>query len=324
MMRPQDVPVLMLVFNRPDKTRAVFEQVRRLRPTRLFVAADGPRPDRPEDVERCEQTRAVFDAVDWPCTVETLYRDVNLGCKAGVESGITWFFSAVEAGIVLEDDCIPAPSFFPYCADLLERYRDTDDVMMITGTNMLGEWKADRQSYHLCRTPTIWGWATWRRAWQHYDPALSAWRDPAARARVRDLLGPDQYRWWRTRLDSVAAGRVDTWDWPWALAVMLERGTTATPARNLITNIGFDAEATHTRNEWSETAGLPAADLTFPLRLPATHEADREYDRAVHEQGRTLYSRLADRLPPVVQEPARVAFHRLTALVPRRSEAPTR
>lgn len=312
-----DIPVLLLAFNRPEKTRQVLAAIRAARPARLFVAADGPRPDRPDDAARCEQTRRLVDEVDWPCSVETLFRDANLGCKGGVESGITWFFSRVEAGIILEDDCVPSPSFFPYCADLLERYAGDPGVMMATGTNVLGEWRADRQSYGFSYNYNIWGWATWRRAWAHYDPTMSRWRDPAARAAVRELLGGESFRWWRSRLDAVAAGRVDTWDWVWIFAVMLERGVVATPARNLITNIGFDREATHTRNEWSDEARLAAGDLEFPLRHPPGTAPDREFDRLVHRRGAPLYSRLAGLLPPAVQEPARAAFHRLTALAPR-------
>lgn len=312
-----DVPVLMLVFNRPEKTRQVFEQVRAAKPSRLFVAADGPRPVRPEDAPRCAATRRIVDEVDWPCTVQTLFRDTNLGCKRGVESGITWFFSHVDAGIVLEDDCVPARSFFPYCAELLERYADHDDVMMVAGTNALGEWRSDRQSYSFSYNYNIWGWASWRRAWDHYDPVMPAWNDPEARSRVKQLLGTQLFRWWEPRLDSVSRGLTDTWDWVWIFALMLAGSVTATPARNLVTNIGFDQEATHTRNEWSDGSRLPTYELAFPLRHPASRNPDHEFDRLVHRRGTPLYSRLAALLPAGVREPARTAFHKLSALAPR-------
>lgn len=321
MTRFEQVPVLMIVFNRPEKTRQAFEQVRKARPAQLFLAADGPRPDRPEDVARCEQTRAIVTAVDWPCTVETLFRDRNLGCKRGVEEGITWFFSQVAAGIILEDDCVPAPSFFPYCAELLERYRDAEDVMMVSGTNILGQWKPERQSYHFSYNYNIWGWATWRRAWARYDPAMSKWADPAVKDSIRRILGNQQFRRSRAQFDSVYEGRVDTWDWAWNLAMLAHGGVAALPARNLVTNIGFDHEATHTKNEWSQRAGLATHELTFPLTPPPTRAPDREYDRLVHAHHTSAYSRLAALLPAAVQEPARTAFHKLTAMVPRRSRS---
>lgn len=313
-----DVPILLLVFNRPDKTRAVIDRLREVRPTRVFVAADGPRPDRPDDAARCAQTRAEIDSgVDWPCRVETLYQDANLGCKRGVEAGIGWFFSLVDAGIILEDDCLPAPDFFPFCAELLERYADTDDVMLVSGTNLLGRWRPDRSSYCFSRGYAIWGWATWRRAWARYDPTLAAWRDPAARARLTDVLGEQRARDLAAQLDSVSSGRLDTWDFPWTMTVALAGGVNAVPSQNLITNIGFDADATHTRNLWSDKAGLATHELAFPLRHPPSTAPDPEFDRLVHQRDKTVYSRIADRLPVAVQGPARAAFHRLTALVPR-------
>lgn len=312
-----DVPVLLLVFNRPDKTRQVLDQLRQVRPTGLFVAADGPRPGRADDAARCAETRKLVDEIDWPCTVQTLFSESNLGCKRGVEAGISWFFSQVEAGIILEDDCVPAPDFFPFCAQLLERYRDADDVMMVSGTNLLGQWKPESQSYHFSHGYSIWGWATWRRAWAQYDPSLSAWREPAARATLREVLGEDQARALAAQLDGVTAGRIDTWDFPWTMTMALRRAVNAVPSRNLVTNIGFDSDATHTKNEWSQRAGLATHELTFPLRHPQSRAADRDFDRLVHQQGKPVYSRLADLLPPAVQQPVRAAFHKLTALVPR-------
>jgi hypothetical protein len=313
------VPVLMLVFNRPDKTRLAFERIRRARPERLFIAADGPRAERPQDAQLCEQTRAVVSAIDWPCTVETLFREHNLGCKRAVEEGIGWFFSQVEAGIIIEDDILPAASFFPYCAELLERYRDAHDVMMISGTNILGQWHADRQSYHFSYNSNIWGWATWRRAWDRYDPTLSVWGDPATKASIRQMLGEEQFRHARKQIDSVYSGHVDTWDFAWNLAMLAGGGVVALPAKNLVSNIGFGRDATHTKNEWSDRAGLPTHELTFPLTHPATRAPDRQFDRLVHLKNTSTAGRLAALLPYPLQQPARAAFHKLTAAMPRRS-----
>src|SRR3954469_24661182 len=173
-----DVPVLIIAFNRPEKTQRVLEAVRAAGPRRLYLAADGPRVAVPSDVGRCERTRSVLDDITWPCQVRRLYRPGNLGCKQGVGTAIDWFLAHEERGIVLEDDCVPVGDFFPFCAELLDRYRDSPDVMMIGGHNQLGTWELSQASYVFSRTAPFWGWATWRRAWARYDPAMTSWADP--------------------------------------------------------------------------------------------------------------------------------------------------
>lgn len=193
-MRPSaDVPLLMIAFNRPEKTQRVFEAVRAAAPRRLYLAADGPRADVPSDVDRCERTRRVLDDVTWPCEVKRLYQPRNLGCKRGVGAAIDWFLTHEDSGIILEDDCLPAPDFFLFCAELLDRYRDTPEVMMIGGHNPLGTWDAAEASYLFSRTAPIWGWATWRRAWARYDPAMTRWGEPEARALVRSRMPLTEY-----------------------------------------------------------------------------------------------------------------------------------
>ncbi len=166
-------PVLFLVFNRPDSTRKVFDAIRSARPPKLYITADGPRPDRPAEAKLCSEVRAIASAVDWPCEVKTLFRESNLGCKAGVSSGITWFFSHEDEGIILEDDVLPVPTFFNFCDEMLERYRDDARVSMISGCNLISNHFSPKQSYFFSRYNLIWGWATWRRAWQHYDVAMT-------------------------------------------------------------------------------------------------------------------------------------------------------
>ena len=182
MRPPADVPVLMIAFNRPEKTRRVFEAVRAAAPRRLYLAADGPRADVPSDADRCERTRRVLDDITWPCEVQRLYQPSNLGCKRGVAAAIDWFLTHEDSGIILEDDCVPTADFFPFCAELLERYRDNPEVMMIGGHNEFGTWDATEASYLFSRTAPIWGWATWRRAWDRYDPAMTSWGEPETRA----------------------------------------------------------------------------------------------------------------------------------------------
>src|SRR5258708_3549575 len=177
-----NTPILFLIFNRPFPTRRVFAEIRKARPAKLFVAADGPRPDKPEDLETCRETREIIKDIDWPCEVQTLFRDKNLGCGVAVSGAITWFFQNVEQGIILEDDCLPDPSFFPFCTELLERYKDDERILLISGNFLQQKNKKFmvKASYYGTLIPHLWGWASWRRAWAKYDFNLTKWPEVKA------------------------------------------------------------------------------------------------------------------------------------------------
>src|SRR5271165_4717676 len=180
-------PILFLVFNRPETTRRVFETIRAARPPKLYVSADGPRAGRAGEPQRCDEARRIATSVDWPCEVKTLFRDANLGCKMGVSTGISWFFDQEPEGIILEDDIVPLPSFFDYCDELLARYRDDERVAMISGCNPIAnDFRVD-ESYFFARFCGIWGWASWRRAWRHYDVNISAWPAWRAESRLKNI-----------------------------------------------------------------------------------------------------------------------------------------
>jgi hypothetical protein len=300
----------MIAFNRPEKTRRVIEAVRAAAPSRLYLAADGPRARVPTDADRCEDTRRVLDSVDWPCEVQRLYQTSNLGCKRGVESAIDWFLSHEESGVIVEDDCLPTPDFFRFCAELLERYRDVPEVMMIGGHNPLGRWRGDT-SYVFSRTAPIWGWATWRRAWARYDPAMTSWAQPEARALVRARMPLTEYRITSQRFDSVREGRRDTWDYGWALAILIHGGFSVIPTNNLIANIGFDGEATHTRRPSSHEGGVPTYPGEHPLRHPASRTPDARFERALFKNRFPIGRRLVTLLPPRAQDGFRTAVHGL-------------
>jgi hypothetical protein len=314
-----DVPLLMIAFNRPEKTQRVFEAIRAAAPRRLYVAADGPRADVPTDRDRCERTRRVLHHVDWPCEVQRLYQTGNLGCKRGVGTAIDWFLANEESGIILEDDCLVTPDFFPFCAELLERYRDAPEVMMIGGHNSLGVWDGSAASYVFSRTAPIWGWATWRRAWARYDPAMTRWSEPEARARVRSRMPLTEYRITSQRFDSVYEGRRDTWDYGWAFAILVSGGVSVMPVRNLVANIGFDSEATHTRRPSPHEAGVPTHRLERPLRHPPSTTPDARFERALFRNRFPLGRRLVAALPQRAQDRFRTAVYRLAAAVPRAS-----
>jgi hypothetical protein len=263
-------PVLFLVFNRPEPTARVFEVIRAARPPRLYVAADGARANRAGEADRCERTRQVATAVDWPCEVHTLFRDTNLGCKQAVSRAIDWFFEHEEEGIILEDDCVADGTFFRYCDEMLERYRDDSRIALLSGDNFqLGRTYGDA-SYYFSRYVHIWGWASWRRTWRLYDRDAAAWpafRDAGGLGKILGAGSPE-VRHWRRVFEAVHGGKIDTWDYQLNLAMWVNGMVSILPQQNLVTNIGFGADATHT-NSVSRFADLPTVPMRFPLRHPS-------------------------------------------------------
>ncbi|MDX9751327.1 MAG: nucleotide-diphospho-sugar transferase [Flavobacteriales bacterium] len=268
------VPVLFLIFNRPDTTARVFEQVRRARPPKLYVAGDGPRKHRTGEADVVQQVRrAVLDRVDWPCEVHTLLREENLGCRRAVSSAITWFFTHEERGIILEDDCLPSPSFFPFCTELLERHKDDERIAGITGDHRPLESHHPPDTYGLVGYPLIWGWASWRRVWQHYDVDMKGWTGdpddlPRLAAKPRNTK-----RFLRTVFDAVKAGEIDTWDFQFNYLCQERRMDFLHPHVNLITNIGFGGQGTHTIDPTDPNAELPRGEVGFPLKGPTDGRA---------------------------------------------------
>ena len=261
-------PVVMIIFNRPDLTEILFREVARAKPSKLLVIADGPRPGRVEEALRVAETRKIIERVDWECEVLRCFSDINLGCKNRVASGITWVFEQVEEAIILEDDCIPDPSFFIYCDDLLAKYRHDSEVMMIAGSCFLGERAPKEESYYFSQLPLIWGWASWRRAWATYDVTLRGWleyRPSPDFARV--LPSTTARRHYRRQIDRTYSGTLDTWDLQWSYAVWRANGVCINPTRNLIRNLGFGPGATHT-HFYDPAFDPPVRPAEFPLRPP--------------------------------------------------------
>ena len=276
--------VLFLIFNRPETTRQVFEAIRAAQPPRLYVAADGPRIDRAGEVERCAEARRIATAVDWACDVQTLFRDQNLGCKVGVSTGISWFFEHEAEGIILEDDVLPLPSFFPYCDELLERYRDDDRIALVSGCNLIAHRFTPPESYFYSIYNHIWGWASWRRAWKHYDVAMSdwpAWRDSGGLCRLSN--GRKSFEeYWREIFDAVSHGEIDTWDYQWTFTCWRLGALSILPSRNQTYNIGFGPSATHTKLESpSFVRKSRPKSLDLPLVHPVSIGRSEKIDWAI-------------------------------------------
>jgi len=273
-------PVAFLIFNRPDATRRVFESIRDAKPPLLLVVADGPRPDRPDDARACTEARSLIDRVDWNCEVRTNYSDVNLGCGKRVSSGIDWVFQQVEEAIILEDDCVPDPTFFRFCEELLEKYRHDERISEIGGVNYgFGRKRADF-SYYFSHYNYVWGWASWRRAWKGYDFHMETWPELRDRNWLHEFLDdPGVVRYYTHNFNKTYAGEVDTWDYQWFFHCWVNHRLAALPCVNLVTNIGYkDLRATHTKRK-SRLAEVQTEPIAFSLTHPPRLMRDREADR---------------------------------------------
>lgn len=262
-----NTPVAFLIFNRPETTERVFTEIAKAKPSKLLIVADGPRQNRPGEAELCERTRAIIKRVDWDCQVLTNFAELNMGCKMRVATGIDWIFEQVEEAIILEDDCLPHPTFFRFCEEMLIRYRHVERVGMVSGGNLQSGQQRGEGSYYFSRYTHIWGWATWRRAWKYYDREISLWplfRDQGWLEKLFKTAGERDY--WRNSFNLVHEGKLDTWDCSWTFAAITHGLLQVAPNVNLISNIGFGPNATHTH-----TVGIHANMPTEPMQFPMIH-----------------------------------------------------
>lgn len=268
-----EVPVVLVIFNRPDLTARVLAVLKDVRPARLFVIADGPR--NAEESQLCAETRKLIDSVDWGCEVIKNFADENLGSGTRIATGLDWVFSQVEEAIILEDDCLPSNSFFVFCRELLSYYRNDARVMHIGGTNLFNLPWLERLpddypfSYFFSRIPTCWGWATWRRAWKYFDFCLGGWPEYSQSGYLGCALCDSNFREkWKTNLDGVYGGRQDIWDYQWVYACLSQNGLSIVPKYNLVSNYGFRADATHTKWENSPAACLETKEIEIIVHPP--------------------------------------------------------
>ncbi|MEK6805807.1 MAG: hypothetical protein AABY95_04085 [Pseudomonadota bacterium] len=282
-------PVLFLIFNRPEHTARSFAAIRQVRPVRLYVAADGPRPNRADEAELCARTRAVATAVDWPCEVHTRFNDVNQGCRRAVSGALGWFFETEKDGIILEDDLVAHPSFFTFANEMLARYRDDERVFSINGSNYAysPDWS---ESYGFSIFMNMHGWATWRRSYQLVDPEMTSWaqqrrgkipwlyrmlRGSAPRSEWQKIVWA---AYWHDRFSAMLDGSVDSWAYVWVYTGLLRRKLSVVPRAHMVRNIGWGPEATHTPNPLDPRADIAVAEMKFPLNHPTDVQTDPAYD----------------------------------------------
>lgn len=291
-----NTPILFLVFARPDTTQKVFEKIRKIQPAKLYIAADAPRKENPDEIMRSEEVRCIIDLIDWPCEVHTLFRDENLGCKIAVSSAITWFFEQEEYGVVLEDDCLPDLSFFPFCEELLIKYKDDDRIGHIGGNNFFHGIVKDDLSYDFCSFSHIWGWASWRRVWQNYDVNFSYWQEALKdKSKMDSLFNNLGERIYFSSFisDTLKGNRgINTWDVQYLFMLRVQNQLSIYPKVNLVTNIGLnDPNATHTTKK-NRNSYILSKQIELPLQHPKYVLSNRLIDKTTVRKNFFSYKRL--------------------------------
>lgn len=266
-----NTPILFIVFNRPEETQRVFEAIRVRKPKHLFIAADGPRINNHEDIQLCEETRKIVSNIDWECDIKTLYRNNNIGCGLGVSTAISWFFSQVDEGIILEDDCLPNESFFKFCSEMLKIYREDRNIMMVCGTSYQQN-SLNHDTYYFSKYIHIWGWATWKRAWNNYSYHIEQ-----SNVIEKTFKSKREQLFWKNQFSLLQNG-LDTWDYQWMHCIWKNNGLSIIPWKNLIANIGFGLNATHTFDIYSDQSNMVSFELkkiTLSKKVKINSQAER-------------------------------------------------
>lgn len=300
---PITTPVLFLIFNRPDTTQRVFDEIKKTRPRVLFVSADGPREGMHDEAGQCQAARDIIKQVDWECEVHTNFHENNVGLKTAISSAIDWFFDHVDAGIILEDDCLPSQSFFWFCQNLLERYRNDERIMMITGSNFQFGRKRGDASYYFSQLAGIWGWATWKRAWKYFDPSMETFPRFKEQNQIKNILQDEISRiFWMTKIEQ-AYNSSSTWGFAWAYAMFTQNGLCVCPNENLVSNIGFGLGAVHATNATSIFANVKTTEMEeiiHPVFIMPDRNAD-EFGSKLATNEQLPYVRFGDRVKIMVK-----------------------
>ncbi|HEY9626069.1 MAG TPA: glycosyltransferase family 2 protein [Coleofasciculaceae cyanobacterium] len=297
--------IAFFIFKRPDTTERVFKAIQQVKPSRLLVVADGPRSDRPGEVEQCAATRAIIDQVDWDCEVLKNYSDVNLGCAKRVSSGLDWVFNLVEEAIILEDDCVPHLTFFEFCEELLSRYRHDTRIMSISGQNVQLGHESTHNSYYFSRYNHCWGWATWKRAWHEFDFSMKLWPEVRANNVLKDILLDDRaVKYWSRIFQNTSDQKYNSWAYRWTLACWLQGGLSIISSVNLVSNVGFSLDATNTQTIAANNpyAAMPTQPIQFPLKHPKYVVRNSQADTITQNYfyNPTLFIRLQRKIKRVI------------------------
>ena len=312
---PLNVAVLFLVFNRLEHTIEVFKSIQLAKPPRIYIAADGAREGVNGEQDKVDHIREfITNNIDWDCEVYTLFRKNNLGCKLAVNNAISWFFKHEEMGIILEDDCLPSQSFFWYCEELLNRYKNSKDIFCING---IGEFKLSKEfnsDYSFTKYIHLWGWASWRRVWDRYDVNISDWMENKLNLLdiVSDNINTKKY--WKRVLQGVYDSKIDTWDYQFSYLILKNHGKCIIPKVNLVSNIGFGTNATHTLDPDDKHANRITYNINFPIKHPDkkifNSEIDKFFDNNFFTE-RSIITRIIGKIHRIIRKILRILKKKL-------------
>ncbi|OGR56373.1 MAG: hypothetical protein A3I11_04160 [Elusimicrobia bacterium RIFCSPLOWO2_02_FULL_39_32] len=275
-----DTPILFIIYNRPDLTEKIFNQIRLIKPKKLFVAADGPKQGKKGDIEKCQAARNILTQIDWQCEVNTLFSNSNLGCKIGESKPMNWFFDNVSEGIIIEDDTLPDTSFFYFCENLLNYYRSEERVSMISGNNFQFGIKRGSASYYFSKITHTWGWASWRRAWRSYDVQIKTFPTFRKENKIKEIFEHEGLqKYFLQNLEGTYKNKLDTWDYQWTYAIWLQDGYCIIPNVNLIKNLGFRSDATHTKTYNEKCSNMDVGEIKEIIH---PSQIRRDQDAEIH------------------------------------------
>lgn len=291
---PLNTAVLFLIFNRLDTTKRVFEAIRQAKPSKLYIAADGARNNKEGESEKVKAVRDfIINNIDWQCEIKTLFREKNLGCKYAVSSAITWFFENESMGIILEDDCLPVQSYFWYCQELLERYKEDERIWHLGGTNFQNGIRRGEADYYYSKYNHVWGWASWSSRWKFYDVKLNNIKNTEFLNSTFKNTIVQQY--WQDLFKTVKDDKIDTWDYQWVFTVWANNGLAIIPNVNMISNIGFGLDATHTKGKNQVIKTQELAVRKHPSQIITNSEAD-DYTFKHHYKTKSLFEKIVNKI----------------------------
>ena len=291
---PLNTAVLFLIFNRLDTTQRVFEAIKQAKPPKLYIAADGARNNKLGESEKVKAVRDfIIGNIDWQCEIKTLFREKNLGCKYAVSSAITWFFENEEMGIILEDDCLPVQSFFWYCQELLERYKDDERIWHLGGSNFQNGIRRGEADYYYSKYNHVWGWASWSSRWKYYDVKLNYIKNTEFLNSSFKNTVVQQY--WQDLFQTVKDGKIDTWDYQWVFTIWANNGLAIIPNVNMVSNIGFGLDATHTKGNNQVVKTHQLTIRKHPSQIIVNSEAD-DYTFKHHYKTKSLFEKIVNKL----------------------------
>lgn len=287
LISPQNtIPITYIFFNRLDCVKQTFPPIKMQKPEQLFLISDGPRVGNDLDGLKIRDCRSfINEQIDWKCEVYRLYQDTNLGAGKNITTGLNWVFSQIDRTVILEDDCLPDPSFFRFCQELLEKYKDDDRIGMIGGSNHTP--RILSSSYFFSNFTMVWGWATWKRAWKYHDFEMSLWPDFKNNRSwlIEKIIDEENYVYWFNILDNLyRSDKSQVWDYQWSLALWVQNMLSIIPTKNLVKNIGFGPDATHTKVDHRNLSNIGVDKIDFPLIHPKGIYRNHAMDSIITER----------------------------------------